>query len=112
MAFPTRVTTLSAAGTSTPIILNPVARTTTVQFSVTSGSTYDATIQVTLDDPTSLSTTSVTWTGLSTTHYSTANINDGVTLYVTQPIGGLRISSTTNAGSAVFVLKALQSVTA
>ncbi len=106
-------TTLSSVGTSSGIILNPVAKKTTVQLSASANSSFDVTIQVTLDDPTSLSTTAVTWTGLSTTHYSSLALTaaDGILLFIDSPIGGLRISSSTLTATTL-TLKALQSVTA
>lgn len=115
MAFRTRTTSLSSVGVSTPIFLDPTAKTTVVQLSATLTASGDATIQVTLNDPSSPSTAAVTWTSISTTHYSSVNAlgTDGTFLTILSPIGGLRISSTNMAGSsAAFTMNVLQSVTA
>lgn len=115
MAFRTRTTTLSSVGTSGALFLDPTSKATTIQLSAAANSSFDVTLQVTLDDPASLPPPTVVWTGLSTTHYSSATglAADGLFLTVLSPIGGLRISSSTMAGSSVaLTLKVLQSVTA
>ena len=106
------VTTLNSATTSAVIPLNPIAKTTIVQLSFAGTSSCDVSIQVTLDDPGS---GAQTWSGLSTTHYSSVNYNDGVLITVLSPIAGLRLSSSTftnNTSGNTITLKALQSVTA
>lgn len=107
--------TLSSAGTAT-IILDPIAKTTTVGFSATGG-TSQSTVQVemTLDDPTlvPLGGPSVSWFLLSS---GTAMLSSALTtlLYtVLTPMGGVRINSTLNTSAAAsYTLKSLQSKTA
>jgi hypothetical protein len=114
MAWRTRSTTLSSVGTSTPIILDPTAKTTVLQLSLNQNSSLDVTIQVTLDDPAATPAPTVTWTGLSTTHYSSTTLTaaDGIFLTVLSPIGGLRISSSTIVAATTITLKSLQAVSA
>lgn len=107
-----KVTTLSSLGTSTPIILDPVPKSTTIQLTVASGSSgSNIFAQYTLDDPSAPGTT-VTWAALSSAIVSSnADPAGGVTYTMLSPIGGLRISSTTTVTGTV-TLKALQAVTA
>ena len=126
------VTILSSAGVSPPIMLDPTSRTTSVLLNLNAllgstgtggvGSPCDVTIQQTFDTwyaggPAQL------WSGLSTSHYSSAfdtssaGGGTGTLITVTGPIAGLRLSSSNYASSATgtaagVVLKALQSVTA
>jgi hypothetical protein len=126
------VTILSSAGVSPPIMLDPTARTTSVLLNLNAllgstgtggtGAACDVTIQQTFDTwyaggPAQL------WSGLSTSHYSSATdtssvgAGTGTLITVTGPIAGLRLSSSNYASSATgtaagVVLKALQSVTA
>jgi len=109
-----QVTTLSSAGTSTPIILNPVAKTTTIQLTATSGSSVTAmTVQYTLDDPTTTPAPTITWADLSSAIATSSGtgISGGTTYTVLSPLGGLRLNATSSA-SGTFTLKALQAVTA
>lgn len=117
--------TMSSAGTTAGITLDPTARTTTALLnfsgllnstSTAGGGTCDVTVQVTYD---TWPTTQV-WTNLSTTHYSSGTdpstgVGQGVVMTITGPIAGLRLFSSTflssGSGTAV-VLKALQAVTA
>ncbi len=115
MAFST---TLSSAGVSTPIILNPVSKSTFVQLTASASTTINALIQVTLDDPTITPSPTLSWSALSSAiaqSTATGELANGLTYTVLTPIGGLRLSSTTflsSVGGAVLTLKALQSVTA
>lgn len=110
--MPTAVaTTLSSAGTSTPIYLDPVPKSVSIILSLTSTSTQgalDLLIQSTLDDLQSVA--SPTWVAVSTTHYS-SSLTDGTMLTLLSPVAGLRLSSTTWA-TGTATLKALQAVTA
>ena len=116
------LTTLSSAGVSVGIGLDPTSRTTSVLLSGSSilatstgigGNVYDATIQMTLQTWVP-SGPAPTWTNISTTHYSSANSADGAFMTITGPIAGLRLSSSTFGGTlaATLTLKALQSLTA
>jgi len=107
--------TLSSVGTAT-IVLNPVAKSTTVILSASTGSSL-STIQVdvSLDDPSETPAPTMTWALLSSAAtMSTSLMSSNPLVYtVLSPIGAVRLNSTANAGSsAVFTLKALQSVTA
>lgn len=107
-----KVTTLSSLGTSTPVMLDPVPKSTTVQITVASGSSgSNIFAQYTLDDPSAPGTT-VTWSNLSSAIVSSnADLGIGATYTMLSPIGGLRLSSTTTVTGTV-TLKALQAVTA
>ena len=87
-------TTLSSVGTSTPIILNPVYKTTTIQVTATSASSTVGTfVQFTLDDPTIFGGPSVTWANLSSAiAVSTGTDLGGLVYTVLSPLGGLRLS--------------------
>jgi|SRR5712671_5077647 len=107
--------TQSSVGTAT-LILNPVAKTTTVLLSASIASSLSVTqIEMSLDDPTILGGPAATWALLSS---AAAMVGSSVTVLsaiytVTGPIGGVRLNSTTvTASSATFTLKALQSVIA
>ena len=109
-----QTTTLSSAGVSTGIGLNPVSKTTVIQLTNTSTMAMDVVIQATLDDFQGSATP--TWTNISTVHYTSAtlfssNQADGVFVTLLSPIAGLRISSTTYS-SGTLTLKCLQAVTA
>lgn len=107
--------TLSSVGTAT-IILNPVAKSTTVALSASVASSLTvAQIDMTLDDPTTTPAPTIQWVLLSS---AAAMVGSSVTVLqavytVLSPIGGVRINSTTvTASSATFTMKVLQSVTA
>lgn len=106
-----QVTTLSSVGTSTPIILNPVAKQTTLMLTTTATSSGNLTIQMTLDDPSTTPAPTVTWANVSSAISSSAAEVTGVFYTVLGPIGGCRISSTAIT-TTTLTLKALQSVTA
>jgi len=107
--------TLSSVGTAT-IVLNPVAKSTTVQLTTVLGSSLSTVqIDMSLDDPTTTPAPTMTWALLSSAATMGSSLIAGVGLVYTvlSPIGAVRINSTANAGSsASFTLKALQSVTA
>jgi len=113
--------TLSSVGTAA-IVLNPVAKATTVQLTVTSASTGTwgtTTVEFSLDDPTQTPAPTSTWTALSSAlaiASSQINAAGGLVWTVLSPINQVRINSTANSTSTttltVNVLKALQSVTA
>jgi len=107
-----QATTLSSAGVSTAIILNPVCKSTTVQLTVASAATATGVqIQFTLDDPTTTPAPTVSWANLSSAIASSVADGVGVIYTVLSPLGGLRISSSTTVSGAI-TLKSLQSVTA
>lgn len=106
-----QVTTLSSVGTSDAIILNPTAKATTVQLTVSATSSSNLYVMYTLDDPTTTPAPTVTWAALSSNISSSAAEGIGVTYTVLSPLGGLRLSSTA-VTSTTLTLKALQSVTA
>jgi|KBSMisStandDraft_5_1062788.scaffolds.fasta_scaffold257479_2 hypothetical protein len=107
--------TLSSAGTSAGIALNPVAKNTTLLLTASSSAVAAFTIQASLDDPTIVGGPTLTWAVISSavgiTSSNTA-FDTGYLLTVLSPLGGVRINSTTNATPITFTLKALQSVTA
>lgn len=106
------VTLSSSAGTSA-MVLNPVAKTTTVVLTVgTAGSTGAVTIEMSLDDPSIPGGPTATWATLSS---GAAMLSSNVTNLVyslLSPVAQVRINSTANNTSNTFTLKALQSVTA
>jgi hypothetical protein len=104
--------TLSSAGTAT-IVLNPVARTTSVIFSCTGGSSVTVgQAEVSLDDPSTTPAPTMTWALLSTTSGMTSSTALALLYTISSPVGAVRINSSASAGSSgVFTLKALQSVT-
>ena len=104
------VTSLSSAGTSDAIVLDPVKKSTTIQYTISAGSSGSAFIQYTLDRADDPATSAVTWAALSSAMVSSAADAAGGVMYtVLSPLGGLRINST-SATSAVMTLKALQAV--
>jgi len=107
--------TLSSVGTAT-IVLNPVAKSTSVLLSASVASSLSVVqIEMSLDDPSAPGAPALTWALLSS---ATAMVGSSVTVLsavytVLSPIGAVRLnSSTVTASSATFTLKALQSVTA
>lgn len=103
-------TTLSSAGTSTAIVLDPVKRTTTVQVTATSASSATLFVQYSLDDPTVTPAPTMTWANLSSAIASSAAGDVGQLYSVLSPLGALRISSSTFT-SGTQTLKALQAIT-
>lgn len=108
-----RTVTLSSAGTAT-IILDPVSKTTSVALTMTSGSSISTiTVEASLDDPSTTPAPTMTWFTISSAAAMGSSTNTGLIYTVLSPIGAVRLNSTGHAGSsAVFTLKALQSVTA
>lgn len=108
-----QVTSLSSTGQSAAIVLNPVAKSTTVMLTLSSSAASAVDIQGSLDDPTILGGPTTTWGTISSAAaMSGATLFDarGYTITVLSPLGGVRINSTSAAGT--YTLKALQSVTA
>lgn len=105
--------TLSSVGTAT-MVLNPVAKSTTVLFSASIASSLTtAIVEMSLDDPTIPGGPSATWAALSSAILGSSVAVAAATYTVSSPVGMLRINSTTvTASSATWTLKALQSVTA
>lgn len=118
MAQSVTITVSTAATTQTlgTIIVNPVAKSTTVLWTATSGSSAYALLEMSLDDPTIVGGPTTTWAPLSSGTISSSNMAATPLVYtILSPIGGVRINSTTGstgATAATFTLKALQSVTA
>lgn len=112
-----QVATLSSAGTAT-IILNPLAKATTVMLTASIASSNTAAqIEMSLDDPTIPGGPALTWGLLSSASGmvgSSANAAGLSAVYtVLSPIGAVRInSSATAASSNTWTLKALQSISA
>src|SRR5882724_2049703 len=107
-----QVVTLSSVGTAA-MILNPVAKSTTVILSgAVAASSGGVQIELTLDDPTIVGGPSITWGLLS----SAAGMNsyallNGLVYTVLSPIGGVRINSSALTATT-WTLKALQSISA
>ena len=103
--------TLSSAGTAA-MVLNPVAKSTTVLLSAASSGTVS--VEMSLDDPTILGGPSATWAVISSAaQMISSNITTGTLVYtVLSPIAQVRINCSSNAGGGTFTLKALQSITA
>jgi hypothetical protein len=107
--------TLSSVGTSPPINLSwlsakPVSALVTL---ATTTMSVDFTVQYTLDDFQSVTSTAVNWIGVgssigsSITHFSSLNADAAVTIGFGYPIAGLRLSSTALTSSSL-TLKAIQ----
>lgn len=117
MAAYTAVTTLTAAGLSGVLTLDPTAKTTTISLALTASSSGDLVLQANLWTPGSAGAAS--WvTLISTTAHITpssasgGNIDAGTFVSVLVPIAGLRLSSTTWLAGQTATLQALQSVSA
>lgn len=104
-------TTLSSAGVSAPIILDPKLKTTSLLFTTSTGATATGVqVQITLDDPTITPSPTLTWANISSAISSSVADGSGVVYTILSPIGGSRISSSTTV-SGTLTLKSLQSVT-
>ena len=104
--------TLSTAGTAV-IVLDPVAKATTIQLTASSSGVSTVQVDMSLDDPTIVSGPATTWSLLSSAAAITSSNNvfgTGLVYTVLSPLGAVRINSSTIA--TTFTLKALQSVTA
>lgn len=103
---------LSTTGTAA-MVLNPVAKSTTVIISASVQSSLSVVqIEASLDDPTIPGGPTATWALISS---ATAMSSWSAALIYTvlTPIAQVRLNSTTMVGSStVYTLKALQSVTA
>jgi hypothetical protein len=115
MAAYTAVTSLSSAGVSPALSLDPTAKTTSVSLALTSGSSGDLVLQVNLWQPGSAGAAS--WVTLisSTPHITPSsaaggNIDSGTFASVLVPIAGLRLSSSTWLAGQTATLQALQSI--
>ena len=107
-------TTITSCANSTPIILDPKLKTTTVQVTVTSGAAGFGFVQYTLDDPTTTPAPTISWANISSAINSTAaDSAGGVTYTMLSPIGGVRYSllGSSVTVSGTLTLKTLQSVT-
>ncbi len=124
MAFTVSISgSTTAGGAVTPtstgaIVLNPVAKSTTVMLSATAVSTTAGTayVEFSLDDPTISGGPTPTWALLSS---ATALLSSVIAVApyswtVLSPIAAVRINSTggSTAGVSTYTLKALQSITA
>ncbi len=108
-------TTLSSAGNSVPIILNPVAKTTTLQYTLSTGIassiSANAAIQFTLDDPGTTPAPTISWANLSSAITSSAvDSSVGIIYTVLSPLGGVRLTASSTVTGTI-TLKSLQSVT-
>lgn len=106
--------TLSSVGTAS-IVLNPVAKATTVIISASVQSSLSTVqVEMSLDDPSAPGYTSgsATWALLSSAT-AMSSFSGAYVYTVLSPIAQVRLNSTTvTASSATWTLKALQSVTA
>lgn len=111
----------ASAGTATgTIVLDPVAKSTTIIFTVVnSASTTQGLSQVeySLDDPSALGAATTTWALLSSATAIASSVVAATPLSwtVLSPIGMVRVNSTqgsTGVAPPSYTLKALQSVTA
>jgi hypothetical protein len=111
-----QVTQLSSTGVSTAIVLNPVAKSTTLQLTISgsSGGVYD--IQMTLDDPSVTPAPTLTWSVISSAAAMAGGTGifdvGGLTYTVVTPVGGVRLHSSAAGAGITATLKSLQSVTA
>ena len=106
--------TLSTVGTAT-MVLNPVAKSTTVLLSATLYSSLSVVqVEMSLDDPTIPGGPTATWGLLSSaTAMSSLGSSSPLVYTVLSPIAQIRLNSTTiTASSQSYTLKALQSITA
>jgi hypothetical protein len=114
--------TLSSSGASSQfIVLNPVFNETTMQITVTSGSSGLIFLQYTLDPPTltgtaagAITQTGATWGTISSAINSSGLDPGGTTYTVLTPLAGVRLFGSSNALAAfntTATLKVLQSIT-
>lgn len=105
--------TLSSSTGTSVLVLNPVAKTTTVILTVgTAGSTGAVQIDMSVDDPTIPSGPTTTWALLSSGAAMLSSNVTNLVYSVLSPVAQVRINSTANNTTNTFTLKALQSVTA
>jgi len=105
-------TTLASSAGTAALVLNPLAKSTTVVLTVgTAGSTGAVQLDVSLDDPTILGGPTATWALLSSgAAMLSSNISNGLVYTVLSPVAQVRINSTANNTANTFTLKALQSI--
>lgn len=103
---------LSTTGTAA-MVLNPVAKSTTVILSASVVSSLSVvTVEFSLDDPTIIGGPSATWAPLSSAT-AMSSFSTALPYTILSPIAQVRLNSTSMVGSStVYTLKALQSVTA
>lgn len=108
----TQSITLSSVGTAT-LVLNPVAKATTVMVSASVQSSLSTvTVEMSLDDPSAPGAATTTWVALSSAT-AMSSFSGGYVYSVLSPMAQVRLNSTAmTASSATFTLKALQAVTA
>jgi hypothetical protein len=97
------------------MVLNPVAKSTTVVLTTLSAGSSLTLVQVefSLDDPTILGGPAATWALLSSATAMPSSLSFALAYTVLSPIAQVRLNSTLNAGSSgAFILKALQSISA
>lgn len=108
--------TLSSTGGTATIVLNPVARSTTVMITANSCSSGLAAVEWSLDDPSQYGGPTATWALLSSASAMLSSLlsTAGLSWTILSPAGGVRIRSTAwdNSSASVMTLKALQSITA
>jgi len=107
-------TTLTSCANSVAIILDPKLKTTTMTVTVSTGATgSQGFVQVTLDDPTSTPSPTITWANVSSAISSSASDGVGVIYTMLSPVGGVRYSliGSTQTVAGTVTLKALQSFT-
>lgn len=104
--------TLSSAGTAT-MVLNPVAKSTTLILSVSSNSTGYVQVDASLDDPTILNGPTATWATVSSAAAMSSSLVFTTPLVYTilSPIAAVRLYSS-GVNTATLQLHALQSITA
>ncbi len=109
-----QITSLSSVGSAT-LMLNPVAKATSVQVVVNAASTGTVGLWASVLDQTQYSSASQYWTLISsaatiTTSVLLSSAGNGLMYSILSPIGAVRIVSTGNNGT--IYLAALQSPTA
>ena len=104
--------TLGSCSGTAQIILNPIAKTTTVMLTASVfGSSGAVQIDMSLDDPSIYGGPSLTWAPLSSgAAMLSSNITTGLVYTVLSPIAAVRINSSANNTANVWTLKALQAV--
>lgn len=103
-----------ASGSIVPavLVLNPVAKSTTVILSVITGtSNYTVQVDASLDDPSILGGPTTQWALLSSAATMLSSITGSLIYTVLSPIAQVRISSTQNSSLGTATIRALQSIT-
>lgn len=108
--------TLTSSGASAAIDLNASAKTTTLQYVVTAGSSGSCFIQFTLDDVVPGSGQTATWGSLSSQINSSGVDGTGATYTVLSPVSGVRLfgvatSSSGGVTQTTATLRVIQSIT-